>query len=534
MRLTPLAKILIVLSISAAVLGLYLKRSEPPLSDLLAKVGLEKRPNATRLEPPARDTEGEPPPIPTPPGTPPLPPTRGSRPRIVVGVNDFGGAYPGLVANDGTTAGPRSLFTKAGLDVEIKLIRGSKERLEKFEQGEVDVMLLTLDYVANLVADYKKRKNLELQTFLFVDWSRGNLGLVARPGFDSIESLKTARIATTRNTPTHYFTLTLLDRSNLSRNEIESIKSGFVFAKKTPDAGEMFQRGEVDAVAIWEPHLGKAIAEDKGRLLVSTTTATNLIADVLFAKKSFLDERRAVMPAFVRAWLAGVKRVHDDPDDAVATIGKAFAQDERETRAVLSKIKPATFADNRAFFGLETEGSPFASLLSEAGEIWKREGVIDQVPNARAVARTEFLEALRDEHRSERVVENFQFEKQKGNAPALLSKSVSIYFAPASTQLDPTARKNIDRFAEQVASIFQNAYIRVEGNTDSTGDRKRNLVLSQSRAEAVVDYLVSRHRFDPNRFVAKGNGPDRPIGDNATESGREYNRRTDFRVVPNY
>jgi NitT/TauT family transport system substrate-binding protein len=536
MRLTPFAKLLIVLLLTGVLTSLYLKRNEPPLRDLFAKIGLVPSGQRTAEEPPARDQPSADPSAPGPTGQvpPPTPPSRGGRPRIVVGVNDFGGAYPGLVANDGASAGPRSLFTKAGLDVEIKLVRGSKERLEKFEQGEIDVMLLTLDYVANLVADYKKSKNLELQSFLFVDWSRGNLGIVARPSFESIESLKTARLATTRNTPTHYFTLTLLDRSNLNKNEIESIKSGFVFAKKTPDAGEMFQRGEVDAVAIWEPHLSKAIAEGKGRLLVSTSTATNLIADVLFARKSFLDEKAQVMPAFVRAWLEGVKQLNDDVEGSVSVISKAFSQSPEETRAILSKIKPATFADNRAFFGLETEGSPFASLLSEAGEIWKREGVIDAVPAAKQVARVSFLESLRDEFRSEKVVESFQFEKQKADAPALLSKSLSIYFAPGSADLDPTARKNIDGFAEDVASIFQNAYIRVEGNTDSTGDRKLNLALSTRRAEAVVSYLVSRHRFDPNRFVAKGNGPDRPVGDNATESGREYNRRTDFRVVPNY
>ena len=537
MRLTPFAKTLVVLLLSGVLLGVYVNRNQPALRDLLAMIGLGPKSHEAATAPPAPDTpsEGAAPEPGTAPSPPALPPsTRGGRARIVVGVNDFGGAYPGLVANDGTTAGPRSLFTKAGLDVEIKLVRGSKERLEKFDNGEIDVMLLTLDYVANLVADYKKTKNLELQSFLFVDWSRGNLGIVARPTFASIESLKTARIATTRNTPTHYFTLTLLDRSNLNKNEIESIKSGFLFAKKTPDAGEMFQRGEVDAVAIWEPHLSKAIAEGKGRLLVSTTTATNLIADVLFAKKSFLDEKAQVMPAFVRAWLAGVKQLSDETDSSVRVISQAFSQSPEETRAILSKIKPATFADNRAFFGLETEGSPFASLLAEAGEIWKREGVIEGLPAAKQVARTSFLESLRDEHRNEKVVESFQFEKQKADAPALLSKSVSIYFAPGSTDLDPTARKNIDRFAEQVASIFQNAYIRVEGNTDSTGDRKHNLVLSTRRAEAVTSYLVARHRFDANRFVAKGNGPDRPVGDNATESGREYNRRTDFRVVPNY
>jgi hypothetical protein len=70
-------------------------------------------------------------------------------------------------------------------------VRGSKERLDQFDQGKIDVMLLTLDYVANLYADYKA-KGTDLKAFHFVDWSRGNMGIVAKPAFTSIESLKTA------------------------------------------------------------------------------------------------------------------------------------------------------------------------------------------------------------------------------------------------------------------------------------------------------------------------------------------------------
>lgn len=533
MRLTPLAKILLVLLMSGAVAGLYLKRER-----LLDALGMQPRTDgrATDGAPSeASDREGVPGGEPKAPQGGETPPRSGSRPRIVVGVNDFGGAYAGLVANDGAVAGPGSLFTKAGLDVEIKLVRGSKERLEQFADGQIDVMLLTLDYVANLAADFKKNKGIDLQTFLFVDWSRGNLGIVAKPGFDSIESLKTARIATTRNTPTHYFTLTLLERSNLKPEEIETIKGNLVFAKKTPDAGEMFQRGEVDAVAIWEPHLSRAASDAKaGRLLVSTSTASNLIADVLFARKTFLDQHASVMPAFLRAWLTGAKQLREDPERAYAVISKAFSQTPEETRAIASKLKPATFADNRAFFGLETETSPYGLLLEEAAQIWKREGVIDALPSPKQVARTEFLEALKEEYRQERVTEDFKFERKKAAAPALLSKSVSIYFPTGSATLDPAARGRVDQFAERLAAVFQNAYVRVEGNTDSTGDRKANVALSERRAQAVVDYLISRHRLEPDRFVAVGNGPDRPIGDNATESGRELNRRTDFRIVPNY
>ncbi len=459
--------------------------------------------------------------------------TPGKGKRIVVGVNDFGGAYPGLVANDGTLAGPASAFAKAGLDVEIRLVKGSKERLDQFDSGQIDVMLLTLDYLANLFPEYQA-KNVDVQAFLMADWSRGNMGVVTKPEFTTIESLKKARITTTRNTPTHYFLLTLFDRSNLKPSEIEIIKSSFVFAKKTPLAGELFQRGEVDAVAIWEPYLSRAVGEAKGRLLVSTATATNLVADVLFARASFLDANADVMPAFIRAWFEGARKLREDKQSSVAVIAKAFAQTTEETAAILSKIKPATFADNRAFFGLETETSPYATLFTEAAEIWKREGVIKEIPNPRKAVRTKFLEAVAPDYAGETVQEDFTFAAKGAKGEALLSKSMSIYFRSGSAELDPNARRVVDAFVERVVGVFQNAYLRVEGNTDNVGNRKSNVALSRQRAEAVVDYLVTRHRFLPARFVAVGNGPDRPVSDNKTDQGREWNRRTDFRVVPNF
>jgi ABC-type nitrate/sulfonate/bicarbonate transport system substrate-binding protein len=60
---------------------------------------------------------------------------------------------------------------------------------------------------------------------------------------------------TTKNTPPHYLLLSMLARSNLTPGEIETVKSNLIFATKTPLAGAMFQRGEADAVAIWEPYL---------------------------------------------------------------------------------------------------------------------------------------------------------------------------------------------------------------------------------------------------------------------------------------
>lgn len=458
------------------------------------------------------------------------PKTRGK--RIIVGVNDFGGAYPGVVANDGAQPGPKSRFSAAGLEVEFKLIRGSKERLAAFDEGEVDVMLLTLDYFANLVPVYRD-KGVELRAFLMADWSRGNLGLVVRPELQSIEALRTAKVATTRNTPTHYFLLSLLKKSNLLPAEVERVKSNLVFATKTPLAGEMFKRGEVDAVAIWEPHLSQAMQEGKGHLLVSTATATHLIADVLFARADFLKARQDDLTAFTRIWFEGVAALASEPEPSVQTIARAFGQSAAETHGVLDKIKPTTFADNRQFFGLEREQCAYLSLFDEASRFWQKEGVIRAPAEAGPTRWLRALEVIQKEHATEKVVETFHFGTgPRPGAAALLTKSVSIYFASGDAALGPNARQIVDQFADTL-SQFGNAYVRVEGNTDNVGARAGNLALSKKRAAAVVDYLAEHHGLDRARLVAVGNGPDRPVGNNAIEGGREINRRTDFAIIPN-
>ncbi len=463
---------------------------------------------------------------------PPTAPRASGSKRIVVGVNDFGGAYPGVVSNDGAMPGPNSRFTAAGLDVEIRLIRGSKERLQAFESNDVDIMLLSLDYFANLVPVYKD-KGVNIQAFLMADWSRGNLGIVTKSGIKSIEGLKSAKIVTTRNTPTHYFLINLLSRSNLSAADIDTVKSNLVFATKTPQAGEMFQRGEVDAVAIWEPHLSQAASVGKGRVLVSTATATNLIADVLFARTEFLSARQTDMQKFVGAWFEGVKMCETNSSAAVSTIAKAFKQTDDETRGVLAKIKPTTFADNRVFFGMDKEDAPYVTLFNDASRVWLKEGVIKSVGSALASRDMKALESQSREHATEQVVEKFAFTGgPKTESTPLLTKSVSVYFPTSVDRLDPNAQRLVDTFAE-VVSQFGNSYVRVEGNTDNEGSRDSNVGLSKRRADALVTYLVAKHGFDRKRFVSVGNGPDKPVADNGSVSGREQNRRTDFQIIPN-
>lgn len=80
---------------------------------------------------------------------------------------------------------------------------------------------------------------------------------------------------------------------------------------------------------------------------------------------------------------------------------------------------------------------------------------------------------------------------------------------------------NLAKFMDQYA----NTVVTVEGHTDSQGADAYNEKLSQSRAEAVKQVLITKFGIAGERVTAKGMGEIQPVGDNKTATGREENRR---------
>ena len=72
--------------------------------------------------------------------------------------------------------------------------------------------------------------------------------------------------------------------------------------------------------------------------------------------------------------------------------------------------------------------------------------------------------------------------------------------------------------------------LRIEGHTDDVGKDKANKKLSQDRADAVKAFLVGVG-IDANRLEAVGYGEEKPVADNATDEGKEKNRRVEFNIT---
>ena len=82
----------------------------------------------------------------------------------------------------------------------------------------------------------------------------------------------------------------------------------------------------------------------------------------------------------------------------------------------------------------------------------------------------------------------------------------------------------------QILNEYPNAKFTVEGHTDSVGSSKTNQRLSESRANAVRDFLIGKG-ISSSRLTAIGYGEDKPIASNNTRNGRKQNRRVEINLV---
>lgn len=116
-------------------------------------------------------------------------------------------------------------------------------------------------------------------------------------------------------------------------------------------------------------------------------------------------------------------------------------------------------------------------------------------------------------------------------AKPLVEKLIlNIKYAPGSFQPDKESRDVLDDLVETMKA-YPDLNIEINGYTDALGSKTGNLKLSEKRAKAVMDYLIQKGvPADRMSFHGYGENPEFFIGDNATEEGRQKNRRVE--VVP--
>lgn len=106
----------------------------------------------------------------------------------------------------------------------------------------------------------------------------------------------------------------------------------------------------------------------------------------------------------------------------------------------------------------------------------------------------------------------------------------SLTFETNSAILTPGAKTILDSVATSLQRAPTVRHTTITGHTDGSGAASYNKMLSEKRASAVRDYLISRG-IRADKLSAKGAGEEQPIADNATREGRLQNRRVEFTIA---
>lgn len=105
----------------------------------------------------------------------------------------------------------------------------------------------------------------------------------------------------------------------------------------------------------------------------------------------------------------------------------------------------------------------------------------------------------------------------------------NLNFDTGDVVVTPESTATLDGIAA-ILRAYPSAMVRLEGHTDSTGDRAANLKLSLDRANSIGNALTARG-VERGRISTVGFGPDKPLAPNTTEEGRAQNRRLELTVL---
>ncbi len=460
-----------------------------------------------------------------------------------VALNQWPGWLGGIFANNGLKPNKACIYwQKYNLLVEFQIMDDPVAMTNEFAAGRVDLAWSTMDTAATQLGGLKKG-GTPAKILFQVDYSQGGDAIVARQGINRFEDLKDKTVALITLSPSD----TLLRYGVLNSSLTESQKRGILnskIAQDLPDAVvATFTSGKADAIVTWEPNISAALKQVPGsHVIFSSETASNLIGDCFLARTDFIQQNGDLIKAFIKGWFDGAFQAQNDAHKAVETMMDSFPDfkslGDKGCLDTFNKVKLTSLADNAKTFGLGGASAQFDTIFNQANSFYV--GAVEDEVSASDAKDDQFVREIYNELPTEQkkptpmeeVHITPQQHREAETATPVFTKPLTINFASGSAELSQSARQALDTKVVPLLRTASNALFRIEGNTDNVGNHDSNVVLSQRRAQAVVNYLVSRG-FNSERLIPMGNGPDKPIADNSSATGRQANRRTDVKLIAN-
>jgi NitT/TauT family transport system substrate-binding protein len=473
-------------------------------------------------------------------------------------INVWAGWSPIIYANNGLKAG-KVWKAPAGKDfkVELVLIDDPIAMRDAYASGNIHVGWATLDMLPLFLEGLRKDSRVMPRVYQQVDWSNGGDGIVARDTIKTMADLRGKTVVLAQNSPSHFFILNALINAGVQPAEVQ-----FKFTQDAFQAAAAFNADKSLAGCVsWAPDIYNLEKVRGNKLLVTTSTANKLIADVWFARADFAKDNPDIVEGLTRGIFDAMQdlKAQDAKQKVAKLMATGYSIPESDALGMLGDAHSTNYAENRDFFLNQNNPTSFERTWNTAYFLYKKINAVTQQTPFDQVMDFSIIQKLGAEQKyaSQKNEYDIQFAPAsagtvQGEKDEILTKTVVIHFYPNSWDLNKkVTRSNDGRDVEELydpnvgfvveeigklAGQYGAARIVIEGHTDGSmkASVPKSLVqeLSLNRANSVKEAILRKFpSLQPNQFSTAGLGWDHPA-DSSDPDNNAKNRRVEVKVYP--
>jgi NitT/TauT family transport system substrate-binding protein len=428
---------------------------------------------------------------------------------------------------------------------------------DAYAAGNVHVGWATLDMVPLFLEGLRKDSRVMPRVYQQIDWSNGGDGIVVRDSIKTIADLRGKTVVLAQNSPSHFFILNALINAGVQPSEVQ-----FKFTQDAFQAAAAFNADKNIAGCVsWAPDIYNLEKARGNRMLVTTSTANKLIADVWFARADFAKDNPEIMEGIVRGIFDGMQdlKAQENRQKVAKLMAAGYSIPESDALGMLGDAHSTNYAENRDFFLNQNSPTNFERTWSTAYFLYKRINTVTEQTPFDQVMDFSIVQKLASEQKyaSQKNEYDVQFAPSsastvQGEKDEILTKTVVIHFFPNSWDLNKKVTRTVDNkdveelydpnvsfVVEEIGKLagqYGAARIVIEGHTDGSMKTSvpKSLVqeLSLNRANSVKEAILKKFgSLQPNQFSTAGMGWDRPA-DPSDPDNNAKNRRVEVKVYP--
>jgi ABC-type nitrate/sulfonate/bicarbonate transport system substrate-binding protein/outer membrane protein OmpA-like peptidoglycan-associated protein len=485
------------------------------------------------------------------------------------------------------------LFKAEGLDVSLFVENSFSKQVEMCLEGKTPLLRGTMGMI-NAAAEVFKKQGLNLVVVYQMTWSTGGDALVTRKNVDTPRNLKGKTVALQRYGPHMDYLANILNSANISMRDVKlkwfaelSFPTYDTRGKIVDPVSAFLEDDSIDGVMCIIPDAmnltsggkvgtGAAGSVKGAKIMLSTKTASRIIADVYAVRSDYFSQNKRKVEAFVKALMKGEEALEDllSKKNAQQTEYKKLMthaadlllgapQAVPDVEALLGDCQFVGYDGNVSFFTGKGTTRTMTQLTKEIQDSFTGMGLMSnkvtlQSANWDYSQMTQGLsnislkpKPVQQKFDVRKVEEKISVEPTTWAEAGTLFQ-VEINFAPNQSVFPEDQYEGDFRKAVSIAQTYGGSLIIIEGHSDPLGILKarearkpaveinqmeqqaKNLSLSRARAvrSSFLDYCKKRGlTLDESQFVAVGLGISNPkFNPPRTKQEWEANRRVVFRI----